>query len=134
MTTLEQFACVRKANPAWQRGKLNFPGGKVLESEALEHAAHREFLEETGIDLPPHTWHEIATMHGADWRVHVMRCEHPFHDAPAGTPDEPAGIFTLDFMMQQRERFIHNVPWLAALSLDFETVGVAEVTAVYRGI
>ena len=41
---------VLKDKPAWQKGKLNLPGGKIEEGETPEQAATRELKEEAGYD------------------------------------------------------------------------------------
>ena len=61
---LEHVLLIHKQKPAWQAGKANFPGGKVEESDQpadseshkqtseYHNCAHRELLEETGLDVP----------------------------------------------------------------------------------
>lgn len=68
---LEHVLLIHKQKPAWQAGKANFPGGKVEESDhpsqcnspddasgctcnlmLYRNCAHRELLEETGLDIP----------------------------------------------------------------------------------
>ena len=68
---LEHVLLIHKLKPAWQAGKANFPGGKVEESDhpsqcnspddasgctcnlmLYRNCAHRELLEETGLDIP----------------------------------------------------------------------------------
>ncbi len=68
---LEHVLLIHKLKPAWQAGKANFPGGKVEESDhpsqcnspddasgctcnnmVYRNCAHRELLEETGLDVP----------------------------------------------------------------------------------
>jgi len=68
---LDHVLLIHKQKPAWQAGKANFPGGKVEESDqpsacnspddphactcndmVYHNCAHRELLEETGLDVP----------------------------------------------------------------------------------
>ena len=61
---LDHVLLIHKQKPAWQAGKANFPGGKVEESDQptdselyrqtseYHNCAHRELLEETGLDVP----------------------------------------------------------------------------------
>lgn len=68
---LDHVLLIHKQKPAWQAGKANFPGGKVEESDhpsqcnspddasgctcnlmLYRNCAHRELLEETGLDIP----------------------------------------------------------------------------------
>ncbi len=48
---LNKFIVVEKVKPVEQKGKLNFPGGKVEPGEKYLDAVRRECLEETGIDV-----------------------------------------------------------------------------------
>lgn len=49
----KKFLIVEKDRPAWQKGKLNLPGGKVEPGETSLQAANRELLEETGLWSTP---------------------------------------------------------------------------------
>ena len=46
----EELILVRKNKPAWQKGKLNLPGGKIEPMEDYKIAALRELKEETGLE------------------------------------------------------------------------------------
>ena len=46
----EELILVRKNKPAWQKGKLNLPGGKIEPTEDYKIAALRELKEETGLE------------------------------------------------------------------------------------
>lgn len=43
---------IHKNRPDWQKGKLNGVGGKIEPGESMYAAMRREFLEETGVDIP----------------------------------------------------------------------------------
>lgn len=66
---------VRKARPEWQRGKLNFPGGRIEPSEGPTEAAVRETYEETGVELDPLKWDHAATITSSLARVYALRAE-----------------------------------------------------------
>lgn len=80
---------IEKNRPAWQVGKLNFPGGKIEDGETPEEAIVREFREETGVetDLTPGddvpTWVRVGVKHrpalvahqDRSYRVHVFAIE-----------------------------------------------------------
>jgi 8-oxo-dGTP diphosphatase len=46
-----QVVVIRKNRPAWQAGRINFPGGKIEPNESPLEAAVREMAEETGVAL-----------------------------------------------------------------------------------
>lgn len=69
----EHTVFVRKNKPAWQKGRLNLPGGSIEWGETPEQAAKRELREETG--LVAFKTEKVGVIEGPDWRVHVIRCD-----------------------------------------------------------
>lgn len=65
----DQVLLIRKARPAWQRGKLNGIGGHVEPGETYAQAMEREFVEETQINKPIQ-WEHFVTLRG-------NRSQHP---------------------------------------------------------
>lgn len=63
---------IEKLKPAWQKGLLNLPGGKIEPGETPSQAANRELLEET--NLVSHYTIELGVIEGDDCRVYVMGC------------------------------------------------------------
>ena len=45
----EKILLIEKNRPAWQAGRINFPGGSIEVGETPEEAAIRELKEETGL-------------------------------------------------------------------------------------
>lgn len=68
---MKHVALIRKNKPAWQAGKLNGIGGKVELWESVEDAAPREFLEETGVNIPQKEWRHFLTFDGVGFAVHA---------------------------------------------------------------
>lgn len=60
---------IHKLRPEWQRGKLNGVGGHIEEGETPHKAMHREFLEETGLDIP--SWRRISTLTTSNNAYHM---------------------------------------------------------------
>jgi len=62
----DHVVMIRKDHPADQVGKLNGVGGKIGEGENAWQAMSREFLEETGVSLPPTAWTNVGRLIGVD--------------------------------------------------------------------
>lgn len=64
-----------KKKPDWQKGRINFVGGKIEPGESPHEAARREFYEETGLSWTlPHHMGRLETHSGI---VHVFSCYVP---------------------------------------------------------
>jgi 8-oxo-dGTP pyrophosphatase MutT (NUDIX family) len=62
----DHLVMIQKDHPADQAGKINGVGGKVKQGENAWQAMSREFMEETGVDLPPSAWTNVGRMIGVD--------------------------------------------------------------------
>ena len=104
---------LRKTRPAWQAGKVNAPGGKVLPGETPSHAARRELLEETGVEVDE--WSEVLVWDDPVYRMHVLRAI----DAKAGEArtSEDQEVFLADTRALP-DNVIDNIRWLIPLALD----------------
>jgi 8-oxo-dGTP pyrophosphatase MutT (NUDIX family) len=116
-----QFVFVEKMRPEWQKGKYNFPGGKLEpQDDDIQSAAQREFLEETGVNIAASDWQQIATLEGQGYVVYVMKTAQLAKRAKTQTDEIVKGFFEVN-VMQFPYRFIENCGWLIALSLDAST-------------
>lgn len=57
---------IQKQKPDWQKGKLNFVGGKIEEGETPLECVAREFYEETGILTDEDDWLYLGRMFRQD--------------------------------------------------------------------
>ena len=65
-----EVALIEKQRPKWQKGLHNGIGGKIeLTDNNPSEAMDREFLEETGAELPGNGWKYFHTIEGADFNV-----------------------------------------------------------------
>ena len=108
-----QVVLMRKSRPAWQAGRVNALGGKLLPDESPRDAARREVREEAGVDVAD--WEEFLVWDDPVYRLHVVRA---FDDAAlrARTAEDQevflAGVTALP------AELIDNLRWLVPLALD----------------
>jgi 8-oxo-dGTP pyrophosphatase MutT (NUDIX family) len=119
---------IRKSHPSWMKGKLNGIGGHIEQGELPEYAIHREFAEETGINIAHWNWKHFATISGTEttlakepWIVYwyTAAIKKPKDYPPFGigdigsSKDEPVAWFDIESIT----RGIHgdvmpNLCWL----------------------
>lgn len=120
---------VRKAKPAWQRGRLNGVGGKVEETDAsISAAMYREFDEETRGTVDVDKWVHYHTecipsgnaQTGKNVEVYFFYSYATrtgmLSDAKTATEDqhEPCEIIAANSM---RTDLIYNLPYLIRMAL-----------------
>ena len=108
-----QVVLMRKSRPAWQAGRTNAPGGKVLAGETSLQAARREVREETGVDVA--RWEEFLVWEDPIYHMHAVRA----FDAAAehARTAEDQDVFLAD-VSNLPPQLIENLRWLIPLALD----------------
>jgi 8-oxo-dGTP diphosphatase len=104
---------MRKTRPAWQAGRVNALGGKVLPGETPAEAARREVREEAGVDVA--AWEEFLVWVDPVYRMHALRA----FDAKAehAHTAEDQEVFLAEVADLPPE-LIDNLRWLIPLALD----------------
>lgn len=85
----ELVALVERGNDPY-RGSWALPGGFVETDEDLADAASRELAEETGLNVPPATLHQLGA-YGAPGRDPRMRTVSIVYWASIADPGDPVG-------------------------------------------
>ena len=109
---------MRKSRPAWQAGRVNALGGKLMPDESPLDAARREVREEAGVQVD--RWEEFLVWDDPVYRMHVVRA---FDDAALrARTAEDQEVFLADVRALPPE-LIDNLRWLVPLALDAD-VGI----------
>ena len=104
---------MRKSRPAWQAGRINALGGKLMPDESAAGAARREVREEAGVDVAG--WEEFLVWDDPVYRMHAVRA---FDDAALqARTAEDQEVFLADVASLPPE-LIDNLRWLVPLALD----------------
>ncbi len=119
-----QVVLMRKTRPAWQAGRVNALGGKLLPGESALDAARREVREEAGVDVA--AWEEFLVWEDAQYRMHAVRA----FDAAAldAHTAEDQEVFRADCAALPPE-LIDNLRWLVPLALDTDVAVPVRVTS-----
>lgn len=73
---------ILKDRPAWQKGKINLPGGRIENGESPVEAAVRELCEETGLIPRMRPFKASGVMHDREFRIYLVEVEpvDPFQE------------------------------------------------------
>lgn len=126
---------IRKARPAWQRGRLNGLGGKVEPGETYVDAMVREFREESGIESNASDWTHIVQLTHNDWSIAFFKAKFEF-SVLRRAYERSAGVTQLAFVPSEYEQLelvstdnlrslsaLRNVKWMVPLCLDDSRYG-----------
>ena len=108
---------MRRTRPAWQAGRVNALGGRLLDGESAEEAARREVREECGVDVEEGEWKEVLVWDDAEYRMHVTRAVSD--RAREARTLEDQEVFLAD-VNALPANVIDNLRWLVPLALDRE--------------
>lgn len=115
---LADVALIRKAKPAWQRGKLNGIGGKVEPGETPHDAMVREFEEEAGVRVP--RWTLIRTERFEAAVVHffaALASHSQWGDIDTKTEEEVTKVFLgAEDELLAGYSVMYNLPYLIPMA------------------
>ena len=109
-------ALVHKIKPKWQAGKINGIGGKVEVGEIPLAACSREFLEETGVEIPQSEWRQFLTLSGDGFVVHSFVAFNDRVFYCKTMEDEAIEIFNVKDI--DYTKCVDNLKWIIPLSLS----------------
>lgn len=118
----QRVVLIRKngASVSEHTGKLNGVGGKIEPHETTYDAMSREFLEETGVDIPAEHWTYRGVFSGEGWRVNVFSFIGDEVLAVRTVTDE--GVWVVHTSRYTARELCPHVPLLVGLCLN-ERVG-----------
>ena len=114
----ELVLLICKNKPEWQRGRYNGIGGKIAPGEHPDAAMSREFLEETGVAVPPTHWTSFAELRGPDyhvWVYYTFLSDDAFRGART-TTDEEIIKTGISYAIKHRA-VLPNLRWLLPAAL-----------------
>jgi 8-oxo-dGTP diphosphatase len=112
-TDHRQVVLMRRTRPAWQAGRVNALGGKVMAGESAGTAARREVREECGVDVAE--WREVLVWEDVEYVMHVVRAVSD--KARDARTQEDQEVFLAD-VNALPANVIDNLRWLVPLALD----------------
>ena len=115
---------MHKTRPAWQAGRVNALGGKLLPDESPADAARREVREEAGVDVAG--WEEFLIWDDPVYRMHALRAFDDRADAARTAEDQEVFLAPVDALPAT---LIDNLRWLVPLALDRDVAVPVRVTS-----
>lgn len=123
---------MRRTRPAWQEGRVNALGGRLIRGEGAAEGARREVREESGVDVGD--WREVLVWNDAEYELHVMSAvSERARDARTMEDQE---VFLAE-VSALPENVIDNLRWLVPLALDTEVavpIAVRSASAAGSGL
>lgn len=113
----KQVVLIRKNRPANLAGKLNGIGGQLGPGESARAGVGREFLEATGVSIPPQEWRPVARLWGKGYEIAGF-CA--FSEAAArctSKTDEEVALLPVRYDLLRFEGAM-GLSWVIAAALD----------------
>jgi 8-oxo-dGTP diphosphatase len=120
----QRVVLMRKLRPAWQAGRVNALGGKLLPGESAAAAASREVSEEAGVRVPADAWRELVVWHDPVYRMHVLSTFHAAAEYARTAEDQEVFLADVDDLPDE---CIGNLRWMIPLALDRDVALPIEV-------
>lgn len=120
----QRVVLMRKTRPAWQAGRVNGLGGKLLPGESAAAAASREVSEEAGVRVPADAWRELVVWHDPVYRMHVLAAFDAAAEHARTAEDQEVFLADADDLPDE---CIENLRWLIPLALDRDVALPIEV-------
>lgn len=108
-----QIVLMRRTRPAWQAGRVNALGGRLVAGESAAMAARREVREECGVDVAE--WETVLVWEDAEYVMHVMRAVSERARDARMLEDQEVFLADVDALPAN---VIDNLRWLVPLALD----------------
>ena len=108
---------IKKNKPAWQAGRFNGVGGKLMEGEAWEDCMEREFREETGVTIPASDWQHTVTLFNEHFECRFFRAFSDKARLVQTMEEEEVHLLPMK-VTRAGLPVIDNLYWLIPLQLD----------------
>lgn len=118
----ERVVLMRKTRPAWQAGRVNALGGKLLPGESPVDAARREVREEAGVAVDG--WEEFLVWDDPVYRMHAVRAFDAAAERAHTAEDQEVFLAPVDALPAE---LIDNLRWLVPLALDRDVAAPVRV-------
>jgi 8-oxo-dGTP pyrophosphatase MutT (NUDIX family) len=126
-----QVAMIKKIKgPVGVKGKWNGIGGHIEESDFNSYSAmHREFLEETGVNVSEFVWKKFAILEGINWNMACFTYTSDEVFRVCTMEREPVQVLPVKELLAKKYDVVNNFPVLLALALD--TSSIAQPVVLY---